>query len=166
MQERLWAPWRLEYVEKPTTGTKSAGNFFLELPQLENDRENLILHRGKEAFVMLNAYPYTNGHLLVAPFRQVAELEGLTDRELLEINQLLARAVVWLKATYKPNGFNVGANLGVAAGAGVPVHIHWHVVPRWSGDTNFMATVGDVRVLPESLGASYDRLRKVIESEP
>ena len=162
MAERLWAPWRIHYVERPTTGGSDARNIFVELPAEEDDASNFILWRGKEAFVMLNAFPYTNGHLLIAPFRQTVDIEDLSDSELLEINQLLAKGVGWLKRAYRPNGFNVGANLGSAAGAGIPVHIHWHIVPRWSGDSNFMTAVGDVRVLPDSLESSYERIRRVI----
>jgi ATP adenylyltransferase len=153
----------MEYVEKASAGGE--GNFFVDLPAQTNDRENLILYRGRTAFVMLNAYPYTNGHVLIAPYRQTPELTGLNDEELLEINQLLGRAVDWVRACYKPNGFNIGINMGMAAGAGVPTHIHWHVVPRWAGDTNFMTTVGDVRVMPQSLLDSYDRLKEIVSHE-
>lgn len=148
----------MSYIEKPSSG--SAVDIFVDLPSQTDDRKNLILFRGKTAFVMLNAYPYTNGHLMVAPYKHTADLAGLDDDELLEINQLLARAVGWIRRTYKPDGFNVGINLGSAAGAGIPTHIHWHIVPRWSGDTNFMTTVGEVRVMPEDLHSSYDRLLK------
>ena len=113
---------------------------------------------------MLNAFPYTNGHLLIAPYRQIADLEALTDDEMLEIQQLLAMSIRWIKSAYKPDGFNVGLNLGKAAGAGIPVHLHWHVVPRWNGDANFMTAVGEVRVLPESLDKSYDRLTAALQS--
>lgn len=162
MAERLWAPWRLSYIEKASDA--GGGCIFVDLPAQANDRENLILYRGKTAFVMLNAFPYTNGHLMVAPYRHTAEMSELTDEELLEINQLVAKCLEWIKATYKPEGFNIGVNLGHAAGAGIPTHIHWHVVPRWAGDTNFMTTVGEVRVLPQSLPESYDRLRQAVEN--
>jgi ATP adenylyltransferase len=160
MREVLWAPWRLAYIEAPEGG-EGTGDIFLDLPAQDRDEENLILHRGERAFVMLNAYPYTNGHLMVAPYRQVNEIERMTDEELLEINQLLARCVRWLKACYRPDGFNIGVNLGSAAGAGIPQHIHWHIVPRWGGDTNFMTTVGEVRVMPQSLEESFRRLAEV-----
>lgn len=163
MSERLWAPWRIKYIEKPSTGPGCTGNIFVDLPVAGDDRKNLILYRGLSAFVMLNAYPYTNGHLMIAPYRQTADITELNDEELLEINQLLAKGVGWIRKAYKPDGFNVGINLGVAAGAGIPVHIHWHIVPRWSGDTNFMTTVGEVRVMPEDLHRSYDRLRKILD---
>jgi ATP adenylyltransferase len=160
MPQLLWAPWRLSYIEK---ATPDGGCIFVDLPAQTEDRANLILFRGATGFVMLNAFPYTNGHLMVAPYRHTAEMSELADAELLEVNQLIAKCLGWITEAYKPDGFNIGANLGSAAGAGIPTHIHWHIVPRWSGDTNFMTTVGEVRVLPQSLEESYDRLREVIE---
>lgn len=165
MAERLWAPWRFSYIEKPSTGSSQADCIFVDLPAQDNDRENLLLFRGTKAFVMLNAYPYTNGHLMVAPYKHTADLDALDDAELLEINQLVAKSVKWIRAAYKPDGFNIGVNLGRAAGAGIPTHVHWHIVPRWNGDTNFMTAVGDVRVLPQSLADSYDRLKEVVDGD-
>lgn len=162
MPELLWAPWRLEYIEKDTP---QGGCIFVDLPRQENDRENLILFRGENAFVMLNAFPYTNGHLMIAPYKHTAEIEELDDATLLEINQLLGKCIRWIRETYKPNGFNIGVNLGSAAGAGIPTHIHWHIVPRWQGDTNYMTTVGNVRVMPQSLQDSYDRLKEAVERD-
>src|SRR6476661_950672 len=129
MAERLWAPWLFAYIEKPSTGASEKGCIFVDLPAQENDRENLLLFRGRKAFVMLNAFPYTNGHLMVAPFKHTADMRELDDDELLEINQLVAKACAWIKKVYSPDGFNIGVNLGSAAGAGIPTHIHWHVVP-------------------------------------
>lgn len=154
----------MTYVEKPTTG-KSDSDIFLDLPAQNDDAKNLILFRGVTAFVMLNAFPYTSGHLMVAPYRQIADIEGLNDEELLEINKLVVKCLRWLRQCYKPDGFNVGVNVGSAAGAGVPVHIHWHIVPRWSGDTNFMTTVGHIRVMPQTLQESFERIRKAVESD-
>lgn len=158
MPETLWAPWRMAYIERPSTGTGEGGDIFVDLPQEHDDRKNLIVHRGSAAFTMLNAFPYTNGHLLIAPYRQVADIVDLSDAELLEINQLVAKGVAWIRRAYRPDGFNVGVNMGRSAGAGVPQHIHWHVVPRWNGDTNFMTVTADTRVVPEDLHQSYDRL--------
>jgi ATP adenylyltransferase len=154
----------MTYIEQPSTGTSEI-DIFVDLPAQDADRDNLILYRGGTAFVMLNAYPYTNGHLLIAPFRQIDQLEGLNDAELLEINQLLAKGIRWVKRAYNPDGFNVGINIGRAGGAGIPNHIHWHVVPRWNGDTNFMTTIGEVRVLPQTLADSYDRLKQIADDE-
>jgi ATP adenylyltransferase len=165
MPEILWAPWRIAYIEqsKLEDGT---GDIFVDLPAQSDDAKNLILFRGTATFVMLNAFPYTNGHLMIAPYRQVAGIDGMNDAELLEVNQLLARSIRWLKKAFDPDGFNVGVNLGKAAGAGIPVHVHWHVVPRWSGDTNFITTVGEVRVMPQSLQESYLKLAEIISREP
>ncbi len=155
MPDLLWAPWRLEYIEK---ATPTGGCIFVDLPSQEDDRQNLILYRGQYAFVMLNAFPYTNGHLMIAPYRHTAEMDELDDATLLEINQLLAKTTRWIKAAYHPDGFNIGINLGSAAGAGIPSHIHWHIVPRWSGDTNFMPILTDSKVIVQSLDALYDLL--------
>lgn len=161
MSENLWAPWRMKYIEKPG----GSGNIFVELPAANDDRKSLILYRGKSAFILLNAYPYTNGHLMIAPFRQTNDLPTMTDKELLEINQLLAKSVKWLQTAFNPHGFNIGVNIGSAAGAGIPIHLHWHVVPRWSGDTNFMTTVGEVRVMPLTLEDTYDKLQEIIKND-
>lgn len=164
MLGRLQAPWRFKYI---TTVDENAGAgcFFVELPKQTEDRKNLILYRGKTAFVMLNAFPYTSGHLMIAPYKHTADLSELDNEELLEINQLLADCTRWLKAAYAPSGFNIGVNIGAAAGAGVPTHIHWHIVPRWAGDTNFMTVVGEVRVIPQDLFDSYDKLLEIINGE-
>ena len=162
MADLLWAPWRLQYIEKDTS---NGGCIFVDLPASSEDRANLILFRGEHCFVIMNAFPYTNGHLMVAPYKHTAEIADLDDQALLEINQMLGHCVRWIRAAYNPDGFNIGINLGRAAGAGIPTHIHWHIVPRWSGDTNFMTTVGQVRVLPQSLEDSYDRLKEIIESD-
>ncbi|MCH7904099.1 MAG: HIT domain-containing protein [Armatimonadetes bacterium] len=162
MAERLWAPWRFDYIAQAGKSGAS-GNIFVDLPAEDSDRENLILFRGRTAFVIMNRFPYTNGHLMVAPYQQTPEIGGLDDEELLEINRLIARCIEWLRTAYEPEGFNVGVNLGAAAGAGIASHLHWHVVPRWSGDTNFMTTVADTRVIPQDLRDSYDLLKKIIE---
>ncbi len=151
----------MAYIAAPKTPGEGGdpGDLFLDLPARNDDEANLILRRGETAFVVMNAYPYTSGHLLVAPYRKTADFASLADAELLEINRLVAACIGWIAAAYRPDGFNVGVNLGSAAGAGVLGHIHWHVVPRWSGDANFMTSVGGVRVIPEALDAAYRRLR-------
>lgn len=145
MTERIWAPWRFPYLKQAREDGTAC--IFVDLPEQSRDRENLILYRGTHAFVILNAFPYTNGHLMVAPYRHTADPSALSADEMLEIQQLIARAIGWLKKAYNPEGFNVGLNLGKAAGAGIDDHLHWHIVPRWAGDTNFMPVIGDVRVL-------------------
>jgi ATP adenylyltransferase len=158
--ENLWAPWRMEYIKKCD---EIPGCIFCVLPAAQNDRENLILHRGEKCFVMLNTFPYNTGHLMIAPFKHTADMYDLDDEELLEISRTIRYAVKLLTETMQPDGFNLGVNLGRTAGAGVADHIHWHIVPRWNGDTNFMPVVADTKVLPESLLGTYDRLRAKIE---
>ncbi len=158
--ERLWAPWRMQYIEQ---GDKTQGCIFCLLPPQEKDRENLILHRGETGFVMLNSFPYNSGHLMVAPYKHVADMYDLADDELLEVNHLVRYGIRLLTAAMQPDGFNLGVNLGRTAGAGIVDHIHWHIVPRWNGDTNFMPVIADTRVLPEGLQATYDKLRNKIE---
>jgi ATP adenylyltransferase len=158
--ERIWAPWRMAYIEN---ADKVEGCIFCAFPAENRDAERLILLRGERAFVILNAYPYSNGHLMVTPYRHTANLDDLTDEEMLEMMTLTRRAVNLLKAAFHPDGFNIGINMGRVAGAGIADHVHVHVVPRWNGDTNFMAVVGDVRVVPESLSSVYSRLKEQLD---
>jgi ATP adenylyltransferase len=155
--ERLWTPWRMEYI-KSTGRDDQPECIFCELPARDDDEKNLILARSEQAFVILNAFPYNAGHLMVAPFRHVGELEDVSVEELGDLDALLQRSIRALKEEYQPHGFNIGMNLGRVAGAGIPDHVHWHVVPRWNGDTNFMPVVGQTKVLPELLGESFQRL--------
>ena len=154
--DRIWAPWRLAYVRDASKDAEQ-GCIFCAKPA-EDDRENLIVHRGERCFVILNLYPYTNGHLMVAPFEHVAGLEDLPAETTAEMMALGQRAIEVLKAAYEPHGFNVGFNQGRVAGAGVEHHIHMHVVPRWGGDTNFMPVLGDTRVMPQTLDQTYETL--------
>ena len=156
--ERLWTPWRMEYIK----GADAADTCFLcEAPNLdpEQDDRTYILHRGRDAFVILNIYPYNTGHLMVAPYRHTADLESLGAEEGLEGFGLLRRSVEALKGAFDPHGFNIGMNLGRVAGAGIPDHLHFHVVPRWGGDTNFMPVLSDTKVLPEMLDETYAKLK-------
>lgn len=155
--ERLWSPWRMAYIE--SAHDPAAGCIFCDKPQGGDDRASHIVARGERAFVMLNAFPYNPGHVMVAPYRHVADLEGADDVDLLEVSHLLRRAIGALRASSNPHGFNVGMNLGQVAGAGIPGHLHWHVVPRWNGDTNFMPVIGETRVLPELLDETYLKLQ-------
>ncbi|HEX9891723.1 MAG TPA: HIT domain-containing protein [Actinomycetota bacterium] len=147
----------MEYI-KAAGAEDVQGCIFCDLPAQDDDEKNLILARGDLAFVILNRFPYNAGHLMVAPFRHVGEYEDLTDEEILDAEHLLQRAIRALKEEMDPHGFNVGMNLGRVAGAGIPDHLHWHVVPRWGGDTNFMPVVGGTKVLPELLDETRDRL--------
>ncbi|MCX6360863.1 MAG: HIT domain-containing protein [Armatimonadetes bacterium] len=153
--DRIWAPWRMTYIEG---SNKPDGCIFCDFPEQDRDVELHILHRGERAFVILNAYPYTNGHLMVAPYRHGSDLDDLTVDELQEMMLLTRRCVNALKSAFGPDGFNIGMNMGHVAGAGIADHLHMHIVPRWNGDTNFMAVCGDVRVVPQNLSATYERL--------
>ena len=154
---RLWAPWRLSYV-KDASKDSDEGCIFCTAPAANDDRGNLIVHRGKRSFVILNKFPYTNGHLMVAPYDHLATLPALDAETVAEMMALAQRAIVVLDDTYGPQGYNAGLNQGRIAGAGFADHIHLHVVPRWAGDTNYMPVIGDTRVMPQSLEDSYDSL--------
>ncbi len=150
----LWAPWRMEYI---VNHEKDSDCIFC--PSSRNEiKDRHILYWGEHTLVMMNKYPYNNGHLLVAPVRHVPDLEPLTHRELSSLLAMVRRSVANLKQVINPEGFNVGLNLGKVAGAGVADHLHFHIVPRWNGDTNFMSVVGDLRVIPEHLDQTYERL--------
>jgi ATP adenylyltransferase len=150
----LWAPWRIDYI----LGKKETSCIFCPEGGGLPDEERLILFRGRLTMVMMNKYPYNNGHLLIAPWRHVSSLEELTEEEMLSIMQWLKRCTVILGKVMRPQGFNSGLNLGSAAGAGIDDHLHFHVVPRWSGDTNFISSLTEIRVIPEHLRATYGKL--------
>jgi ATP adenylyltransferase len=152
--KQLWAPWRLEYIE---SADEQEGCVFCRARD-GDDEKSLVVHRGKRAFVVLNKYPYASGHLMVAPNRHEGEFGDLEADEALEVHQLAAAGLAALAETMRPQGFNVGWNLGGIAGAGVVDHVHLHVVPRWAGDTNFMPVLADVKVLPEALEATRRKL--------
>jgi ATP adenylyltransferase len=155
--DHLWSPWRLQYV---TAGHAPPGCVFCTADAgSDPGQASLVVHRGALSFVILNLFPYNNGHLMVVPGRHIATLAEATPEELQELMQLTQRAEIVLRAAYVPHGINVGINIGRAAGAGLADHLHIHLVPRWNGDTNFMTTVGESRVLPESLDATASRLR-------
>jgi ATP adenylyltransferase len=157
--EQLWAPWRLEYIKSADDGTGCVFCRALE----GDDEERLVVQRGTHAFVLLNKYPYASGHLMVAPTRHVGEYGALDDDEAVEIHRLAQTAMATLAGLYAPQGWNLGWNLGRAAGAGVLDHVHLHVVPRWAGDTNFMPVLADVKVLPEHL---LDTRRRLVAAWP
>ncbi|HLH26641.1 MAG TPA: HIT domain-containing protein [Chloroflexota bacterium] len=160
--DRLWTPWRMAFIEQASAAAPAErpACFLCAKPAegAARDHANLILYRGPRAYVLMNLYPYNSGHLMVAPYAHGGDLVALPAPTADELFALTQRAVGALSAEYHPDGFNVGMNLGQAAGAGVPNHLHLHVVPRWNGDTNFMPVVGDTKVLPESLEQTYDRL--------
>jgi ATP adenylyltransferase len=158
MAKPLWAPWRLEYIQQ--ADELEGCVFCLEAGGGLPAEESLLVHRGSSAIAILNKFPYSSGHLLVAPIRHEGELRGLTADEVVELHRLAVAGVDALGAVYGPGGFNLGWNLGRAAGAGIADHVHLHVVPRWVGDTNFMPVLADVKVLPEHLLETRERLRE------
>jgi len=153
--EQIWAPWRMAYIG----GDRDDGCVFCDKAASAEDEQNLVLLRGEKTFVLMNLYPYNNGHLLVIPKRHVGEMEDLDEVEMMELFQM-TRKMVKVLGCFKPQGFNVGINIGSAAGAGIPGHFHIHIVPRWIGDTNFMPVFGDVRVISESLEGTYKKLKQ------
>ena len=152
--KNVWAPWRMEFIRSP----KSGSCFMCDALAGSDDRGTLLLHRGPVSLVIMNRYPYTNGHLLIAPRRHVANLTDLNDEERLDLMRLTDRCVRALEKAAAPEGYNIGINLGRAAGAGLESHLHVHIVPRWNGDTNFMPVFSDVRVVAEALEETYRRL--------
>jgi ATP adenylyltransferase len=158
--KQLWAPWRMPYLK---TG-RTKGCIFCAKPRRKNDRSNLILYRGRHSFIMMNLYPYSNGHLLVSPYRHVDSFEGLDLPTLTDLMRNTQRAIKALRRIFRPDAFNLGVNQGREAGAGIESHVHLHIVPRWNGDTNFMPVLSDTRVIPEHLGSSYDKLLPLFET--
>ena len=154
--EQIWAPWRIEYIQME----KPKGCIFCNKPKQNNDEPNYILYRGENNFVILNAYPYNPGHLMIAPYRHIASLEELTDEELKEHFEIARWSTKILREVFNPGGFNLGINLGKVAGAGIDDHFHTHIVPRWQGDTNFTPVIANVRVLPEALSETYHKLKE------
>ena len=158
VSQRIWAPWRLPYVSDAAKDSEDEC-IFCTKPAADDDEANLIVHRGERCFVILNLFPYTNGHLMVAPFEHVGRLQDLGSETVGELMALAQKAMDRLQETYEPHGFNLGVNQGRVAGAGYEAHIHLHVVPRWAGDTNYMPVLADTRVMPQSLEQSYETLR-------
>jgi ATP adenylyltransferase len=157
--KRLYAPWRYKYVSNPD----SEDCIFCKAARTKDDKRSFVLNRGETSFVMMNIYPYNNGHLMIAPYKHTGNLQDLSESEMLEISTMLQKCQAVLKKAMKPEGFNIGMNLGRIAGAGFEEHLHYHIVPRWSGDTNFMAVIGDTKVIPMSLEEGYELLLRIYE---
>ena len=152
---RIWAPWRLKYLKQASNSDEC---IFCTKPEAGDDREALIVHRGDRCYVILNLFPYTNGHLMVAPFEHIGRFQEIPAETTAEMNALAQRSMEILEGVYGPEGFNLGINQGRIAGAGVEGHIHLHVVPRWAGDNNYMPVIADTKVMPQSLEESYDAI--------
>lgn len=163
-QKQLWAPWRLAYV-KNDQGVPQDACFLCRYRDQADDAANFVVARGRVTLTVLNRFPYNNGHLLVAPAAHKASLSDLDDAEHVECMQEVTRMIGLLQRVIRPDGFNVGLNLGKVAGAGLPGHLHWHIVPRWNGDTNFLPVLADVKVIPQSLQALYELLEEQIREE-
>ncbi len=155
----MWSPWRSNYIESFKNSNEKLGCVFCSEENLDSSYDNsLVVYKGKYCFVMLNLYPYNNGHLMIIPYKHVSEYVDLDDEELLEINKITKLCIAALKNICEPQGFNFGANLGKAAGAGIHEHIHFHLVPRWNGDTNFMPVLGEVKIISQDLLATKNNL--------
>jgi ATP adenylyltransferase len=159
--KNLWAPWRMSYL-RGESEAKGGCLFCRTLEEAQSDESNLVLHRGAHVLAMLNKYPYSNGHILLVPAEHMPSLEDLPAEVMSELAALSQTALRVLRSAYSPEGFNVGVNIGAAGGAGVPEHVHMHVLPRWAGDTNFMTTVAEMRIVPEELAVTYRRLRDLM----
>ncbi|PKO22329.1 MAG: HIT family hydrolase [Chloroflexi bacterium HGW-Chloroflexi-1] len=158
--KHMWTPWRMAYI----LSDKEDDCVFCDMLEAADDRESLVLHRGERAFLVLNKYPYNNGHLMAVPYRHVDTLEALTAAELADVMALVTLGMRALRAAMQPEGFNIGVNIGKVAGAGVEDHVHVHIVPRWTGDTNFMPVFGEVRVIPQALCETYDLLKTAVDA--
>jgi len=159
----LWTPWRSVYMQQKKDKTRC---IFCDALASGSDEENLVIYRGESTFAILNRYPYTSGHLMIAPNLHVSRLAQISDRTADEIMNLTRRAEEIIEHIYHPDGLNIGMNLGQAAGAGIEEHIHMHVLPRWNGDANFMTSIGDTRVIPESLRDTYFKLKQAFSAAP
>jgi ATP adenylyltransferase len=159
--KNLYAPWRYSYILKE----KTKGCILCKKYKANLDEQNLIVKRGKLAYILMNLYPYNNGHLMIAPYRHIAKLSSLDDDELFELMKLAQLSEKVLEKVYHPDGFNMGINIGKVAGAGINDHLHLHIVPRWDGDTNFLAAIGETKVIPESIEDAYKKLKNAFEKE-
>ena len=161
--EKLWAPCRMKYIEG--IDTDSSGKcIFCEKPSEKKDKKNYIIHRGKKCFIMLNTFPYNNGHLMVVPYKHTSEIKDIDSETMLELMSNISVVIEAMKNTMRPDGFNVGMNLGRSAGAGIAEHLHIHIVPRWNGDTNFMPVIGGTKVISESLEDTFAKLSKAVKN--
>lgn len=167
--KRMWSPWRAAYIEtftNPPKKRRSKKSIFLQALEANDDDKHFIVWRGKHCFVIMNLYPYNSGHMMIVPYRQIARFDELKDAELLDVMRTARKAIQALDATMRPEGFNFGANLGRASGAGIHDHIHFHIVPRWNGDTNFMPVLADTKVISEDMRVTLQKLRRAFGPSP
>ena len=162
--KQMWSPWRSQHIVELHDKKEDRRSLFMRLAAEDDDERNMVVYRGENLYVVMNRFPYNNGHLLIVPYRQVESFDELNEAEQVETARLISLCIGWLRKAVNAEGFNVGMNLGEAAGAGVPEHLHVHVVPRWSGDTNFMPTVGDIKVVPEAMHDTYRKLKEAVSS--
>jgi ATP adenylyltransferase len=160
--KKLWAPWRFKYITAASTEEEEEC-IFCSKPKESKDKENLIVYRSQYSFILLNKYPYNNGHLMIVPYVHESDLTKLSDKILLDLQHNLQKSILALKNTIHPHGLNIGINIGRTAGAGIDQHLHYHLVPRWNGDTNFMPIISDTKVLSESLSETWRKLKKEFE---
>jgi len=160
--QKLWAPWRMKYIDQVTAAGET-GCIFCAKPEDHDDEKNFILHRGKTCFVIMNIYPYNNGHVMVVPYLHTSSFKDLDAETRLEIMDIIDMFIEAIKSVMRPDGFNIGMNLGRTAGAGIDDHLHMHIVPRWNGDTNFMPVIGCAKIISESLEDTYAKLKKALE---
>lgn len=163
--EKLWSPWRSQYIEsfKDEPKDYTDDSLFTRILKENKDKENYLLHRGKTCFIIMNLYPYNSGHLMIIPYKQANELSELDEQTRLELFELIDLGCKILTDALKPHGFNIGANMGRTAGAGVDNHIHFHIVPRWNGDTNFMPVLNEIKVISEAMNETYEKLKKSLK---
>lgn len=154
----MWAPWRLEYIQN--ADKINEGCIFCNKPEQKEDKENLIVHRDEYCFIILNKYPYNNGHLMVVPYEHKSDLLELSDSVLLNVQKVIQKAIKGLRNTMEPHGYNIGVNMGRPAGAGIADHIHYHIVPRWNGDTNYMPVLANTKIVSEALDKTWEKLSK------
>ncbi|HAV23630.1 MAG: HIT family hydrolase [Ignavibacteria bacterium GWA2_55_11] len=159
---RLFSPWRSEYISSFRLETKDGSCLFCSVAKSKKDAENLVVYRGKTCFAIMNLYPYNSGHMMVVPYRHTSNLSDLSAKENAEALSLTAKMIGIIQEVMKPQGFNMGANLGRAAGAGIDQHLHFHLVPRWNGDTNFMPTLADTKLVSEDIGRTYKKLKRAL----
>ena len=160
--KQMWSPWRSQHIDELQDKKEDRKALFSRIAEEHDDDRNLVVHRGEHLYVVMNRFPYNNGHLLIVPYRQVESFDELNEDEQFETARLISSCIQWLREAVHAEGFNVGMNLGEAAGAGVPEHLHVHVIPRWSGDTNFMPTLADVKVVPEAMQDTYRKLKEAV----